>query len=325
MAEPTIRQVHVNQPLTQISIAYIQDTDMFIATDVFPNIPVQKQSDRYYKYLKKDWYRDVARKRAPATESAGGGYNLDNTPTYFCERYSIHKDVADEIRANADDVINMDRDATEWVTQMMLLRREKQWANNFFTNGVWGTELDGVPGVPNAGEFKQWDQADSTPIEDIREQSVAVAELTGFRPNTLVLSPHVYTALSNHADILDRIKYTQQGVVTTDILAGLFDVERVLIAWGTENIAADSADADMNFVFGKHALLAYANPAPSILQPSAGYTFSWQGLLGAGAAGTRIRQFRMEELNADRIEGDLAMDMKVIAEDLGVFFENAVS
>ena len=325
MAEPTVRQVHVNQPLTQISIAYIQDTDMFIATEVFPNIPVQKQSDRFYKYLKEYWFRDVAKKRAPATESAGGGYNLDNTPTYFCDKYSIHKDVADEMRSNADDVINMDRDATEWVSQMMLLRREKQWAENYFTDGVWATDLQGVAGSPSSGEFQQWDQEDSTPIEDIRDNAVRVAELTGHKPNVLVLSPYVYTALSNHADILDRIKYTQTGVVTTDILAGLFDVDRVLIAWGTENIAAGGVDADMNFVFGKHALLAYSNPTPSILQPSAGYTFSWQGLLGAGAMGTRIRQYRMEHLEADRIEGDLAMDMKVIASDLGVFFENAVA
>jgi len=324
MANPTINQVHVNQPLTQISIAYMQDAENFIATEVFPNIPVQKKSDRYYKYLREDWFRDVAKKRAPGTESAGGGYKLDNTPTYYADVFAIHKDVDDQIRANADDVINMDRDATEWVTQMMLLKREKLWANSYFTAGVWATELDGVTGTPTAGEFKQWDQADSTPIEDIRDASVEVAELTGFKPNVLVLSPYVYTALSNHADILDRIKYTQTGVVTSDILAGLFDVDRVLIAWGTENVANAGADADMNFVFGKHALLAYANPQPSILQPSAGYTFSWAGFLGAGAMGNRIRQFRMEQLGADRIEGELAMDMKVVADDLGVFFQNAI-
>lgn len=324
MANPTIRQVHVNQPLTQISIAYMQNADMFISTDVFPIIPVQKQSDRYYKYLKEDWFRDVAKKRAPSTESAGGGYRLDNTPTYFADVYSIHKDIDDQIRANQDDVINMDRDATEWVTQMMLLRREKIWAENYFTNGVWATELSGVASNPSDGEFVQWDQADSTPIEDIRDRAVEVAELTGFRPNVLVLSPYVYTALSNHADILDRIKYTQTGVVTTDILAGLFDVDRVLVAWGTENVANQSADPDMNFVFGKHALLAYSNPSPSILQPSAGYTFTWAGFIGAGQEGNRIRQFRMEELGADRVEGELAMDMKVVADDLGVFFEDAI-
>lgn len=323
--QPTASQVHINQPLTNISIAYIQDENMFIADQVFPNVPVQKQSDRYFTYDREYWFKSEAEKRAPGTESAGSGFKIDNTPTYYADVYSVHKDIDDQIRANADAPINMDRDSTEWVTQQLLILREKIWVNNYFADGIWGTQYDGVSASPSAGEFLQWDQANSTPIEDITNRAVEVAELTGFKPNVLVLSPYVFNVLKNHADIIDRIKYTQRGMVTADILAGLFEVDRVLVAWGVENVAAEGATGDYNFIFGKHALLAYANPTPSLLRPSAGYTFSWNGLLGAGAAGNRIKTFRMDELSSDRVEGDMAFDMKQIAADLGVFFKDAVS
>lgn len=323
---PTAGDVHVNQPLTNISIAYMQQSTAFIADKVFPTVPVQKQSDRYFTYPKGDWFRSEARERAPATESAGSGWSIDSTPTYYCGVDAVHKDVDDQIRANADAPINFDRDATEWVTQQLMIRREKKWVFNYFKTGVWGTDLTGVAAAPGAGQFLRWDDANSTPVEDITGAAITMSQTTGFKPNTLVLNPFVYNALKNNADIIDRIKYTQRGVVTSDILATLFDVDRVLISNAVENTGPQGGTDVINFVAStKGALLVYANPRPSILTPSAGYTFGWTGYFGAGGNGQRIKRFRMEELSADRVEGELAVDQKLVASDLGVFFTTAVS
>ena len=102
MPNPTFSDIHVNGPLTNISVAYIQKTEAFVADKVFPIVPVKKQSDRYFIYLKEDWFRDEAEKRKQGTESAGGGYGLDNTPSYYCETWAYHKDVTEEDRANSD-------------------------------------------------------------------------------------------------------------------------------------------------------------------------------------------------------------------------------
>jgi hypothetical protein len=85
MAQPTRSDVHVNRPLTSISTAYIQDAKDFVASEMFPVVPVEKQSDRYFTYTKADWFRDEMKIRAPGTESAGSGFNVDNTPSYFCD------------------------------------------------------------------------------------------------------------------------------------------------------------------------------------------------------------------------------------------------
>ena len=74
MPNPTQSDLHVNAPLTNVIVAYMQDKAQFIADKVFPRVPVQKQSDMYWKYSKSDWRRTDAQKRAPGTESPGVGW-----------------------------------------------------------------------------------------------------------------------------------------------------------------------------------------------------------------------------------------------------------
>lgn len=325
MAQPTAGDVHVNRPMTDVSVAYIQGAENFIAAQVFPTVSVQKQSDRYWTYTKADWFRTEAQVRAPATESAGGGYRVDSTPNYFCTKYAVHKDVDDDTRTNTDTPLDADRDATLWVTQNLLLKRDIVWAATYFKTGVWGTDLTGVASGPTGGQFLRWDVSTSTPISDVTTAQIVVQEQTGFKPNILVVSPYVFNALRNNASILDRIKYTERGIVTEALLASLFGVDKVLIAGATNNTAAEGAAASMSFINGKHALLCYAPAAPSLQTPSAGYTFAWSGLYGAGALGMRIKSFRMEEIESDRIEGELAFDMKLVSSDVGYFFSTAVA
>lgn len=336
MGQPAASDVHVNTPLTQISIAYLQDLDGFIADEVFPSIPVQKPSDRYYVYPRDAWNRIDAKPRAPASESAGSGWTVDNTPNFSCVVYAIHHDIDDQIRATADAILNLDRDATEYVSRQLMLKKEKLWTQRFFSTGVWtgstgthaganGADLTGDNVGTGANQFKRWDQAGSTPIQDIWGQAIGMAGKTGFRPNTLTFSPATLNSLVNHADVIDRIKYTQRGIATVDILAALFNIDRVLVPWVSENTAAEGAALAQDFMYGKNAMLSYAAPSPSLMQPSAGYTFSWAGLFGAGPLGQRISSFRVEILRSDRVEGEMGFDQKLVASDLGVFFSSTIN
>ncbi len=128
MPNPSLGDVHVDRPLTNISIAFMQSAEGFVADKVFPSVPVQKRSDRYFRYDRSDFWRNQMRKRAPGTESAGSGWKIDSTPTYFCEKWALHKDIDDDTRSNTDDPLNMDRDATIFLSSQALLNRETTWA-----------------------------------------------------------------------------------------------------------------------------------------------------------------------------------------------------
>lgn len=323
---PTMQNAHVDAVLTNLSIAYLQDASAFIADKVFPVVPVKRQSDVYYQYNKGDFMRDEAQVRASGTESAGSDYGVEAQAPYYCRIQAFHKDVTKAERANYDKPLDADRDATDFVSQKMLIRREMEWASKYFKTGVWGTEYTGVAATPTASQRLQWNDETSTPIVDITDASVTLASETGYKPNTLVLSPFAYNSLKNHPDILDRIKYTQRGVVTVDLLATLFDVEKVFVAWSVVNSAAKGATDSVAFIMGKHALLCYVNPSPALKKPSAGYIFSWTGLEGAGAYGNRIVRLPMDMLGlgTERVEGEIAFDAKVICADLGIFFKDIV-
>jgi len=327
--QPTPGDVHVNSPLTNISIAYLQDASSFVADRVFPNIPVSKQSDRYYTYDRSFFNRDEMEERAPGTESAGSGYELDNTPTYFAPVYAFHHDIPDQVRNNTDMQVNPDRDATNLVTHKALIKREKLFVSKYFGGGIWTNDWDGVASSPTGSQVLQWNDASSTPIENIRAAKRTVLESTGFKPNTLVLGAAVADALYDHPDIVDRIKYGQTpggpADVTTADLARLFKVDRVFVMESIENTAKEGQTAAHSFIGGKKALLCYAAPSPGLMVPTAGYTFSWTGHMGAGAMGGRIKKFRIEKEASDRVEIEMAFDQKLVSADLGFFWDTIVA
>ena len=202
------------------------------------------------------------------------------------------------------------------------------WATSYFTSGLWTTDITGVAGVPGAGQVLQWDNASSTPIENIRAGVTAVLQSTGFEPNTLVLAKDVFDKLIDHPDIVDRVKYgTQNQVSTVDIpeLVALFKIPRVLVMKAIYNTANDGAANSHSFIGSKKAMLCYAAPMPDLMTPTAGYTFSWTGMMGAGAEGGRIKRFRMEHLESDRVEIQMAFDQKLVSADLGYFFDSIIA
>lgn len=321
MSQPTRGDVHVNRPLTNMSVAFIQDASDFVAGQVFPAVPVMKQGDRYFQYAKKQWYRSNARKRAPGTESAGGGFDIDNTPSYFADVFAIHKDVDDQTRANADQPINLDRDASEWVAQQLLLKREKEFVSTYFTTSIWTGSTTGS----DISVSTKWDSAGSDPVDDVEAEKDAMREKTGKKANVMVVVPAVFRALKNNASILDRFKHTQKGILTEDLLAEVFGVDKFLVAYATEDEAEEGQTESMDYVFGDEgALLVHAAPRPGIMIPSAGYVFNWTGLFGA-AGGMRTKRFRIEKEASDRIEGEMAWDMKLVAAQLGVFFSDVLT
>ena len=324
-AQPTPGDVHVNRPLTNVSVAWLQDQARYIAGRVFPVVGVAKQSDLYFIFSRADWLRAVAEKRAPSTESAGGGYAM-TTGSYAADVWAFHKDVSDQIRSNADNPLSPDRSAVQFATQACMTRREVNWAAKYFTTGVWTGSTTGTDIVPGT----KWDNASGSPINDIRAQIYSVLSKTGFKPNKLVLGPQTWRGLQDAPDFVDRVKAGQTpggpALVNLAALATVLEIEEVLVSEAVVNTGPEGGTEATSFIMGDDdAVLLYVAPAPTIEAPSAGYTFAWTGLFGAGAAGNRIRRFRMESLSSDRVECEMAWDQKVVAPELGAFFDDTMT
>ena len=317
---------HIDRALTNISVAYMQGDDAFIADKVFPIINVTKQSDVYFKYSKADMFRNEVQERGRGAESAGGNWNVELADPYYCRKYAFHYDITQEERVNYDKPLDVERDTTEWLSQKMLLKRELDFADKFFKTGVWGKDVQA-----NGTTVKKWSDQMSDPVKQVNDLMLEMAEASGKKPNFAIMAPDVLYALKNHEAIMDRIKYTQKGIITLDLIASLFELDKIFVPWGIFNDGPqtpgyDDVKTDMNFIYKGKMLLGYRATRPSLKQPTAGYIFAWTGLEGASSYGSRMVRIKMGQLGlgTERLEMEMAYDQKVICKDMGMFLYDLV-
>jgi hypothetical protein len=316
---PTLSELHVDQALTDFSVGLFQDLGGSVASRAFSNRNVAQQSNQYHIYTAGDLHRSDARKRAPNTASAARSFGL-TTGSYFCDVWALHYDVSEQERANADAVLDPEEDAARILMDDLIIAEDVQFAATAFAGSVWGTTVTG------GTNFTQWDDAASTPIEDIRVGCKTVLQNTGRMPNKIVLGYETWSdGLVDHPDILDRIKYTEKGVVSSDLVASLFDLEDVIVANSIRNTAEEGATATNAFNYGDNALLLHAPANVGPRSATAGVRFNWSGLLGANS-GIRAKRFEIPEDDAfPRVELDMAFDHAVVTTALGYFFSDTTA
>lgn len=327
-AQPASSHLHIDRPLSEVAIAYIQSQDDYISDKIFKQIKTDKQSNLYYKF-KKEYFLsgNTDLQVAEGSQTLGGGFGLE-TDSYICKVYGFHHLITDEARANSDEAVNLDKTATHLVTAKILIAKEKVFADTAFKASAWSQSVKGADAA-SATEFIYWSEDNANPITDIRKARMAVKRRTGYAPNVLVLTEDVYEVLIQHKAIVDRYKYTTSNVITADMLAKLFDLERIEIAKAISvkpGVAEGAVkDTDYDWIMNNGALLVYVPASVSIMQPAAGYSFVWD-MAGTGASGKGvvIKTYRKEELRSDIVEGLTAFTYKVVCPDLGYFFDTCL-
>lgn len=322
---PVPGELHIDRYLTDISVAFIQEDDAFVFDKVFPVVPVLKQSDKFVIFDRGSFMRDQMEERPLGGRADVADWDFSEG-TYRCvERALAHK-LDDRVRANTDDPINQDEQAARLLNQAVAINNDRIWATQYFTTGVWDTDLDG-----SGTDFTQFDDSSSDPILEFDKRKEDMRNTTAKMPNTLVVGARVHRALRNNSTVRDLLKYTRPAAavgLSDDLLARLFEMEDYVVATGVYNTAEEGATDSFDWtVTDDAALLVHAAPNPGLNTPTAGYTFAWTGLLDgqANAMGTGIERGREDFAHSDHFEVRSAHDMNVVATELGIFFQNAVA
>jgi hypothetical protein len=309
-----------------------QSADGFVADKVFPVVPVQHQSNVYYTYDRGSFNRPQMKERAPGTRVERIGYTT-STATYNAKVFALGHSIDEQVRANADAMIDLDMNATILLNNQVLLQKEVAWSNAFFTSGVWTSQSTGVSSGPSGSQFLQWNNSSSTPITDVRsmKRSIVLASGNVGEPNKLVLGRQVYDTLLEHPDIVARVLYNQKAgdgdpaVVAKQTLASLFEVEEVLVMSAIQNSAVEGASESNAFIGGKTAMLAYVPKTVGLNTPAAGLNFSWTGLEGSNATGSRIVTYEWLPTRSTEVEIEIAYTYQKVSGDLGGFFISAIA
>ncbi len=331
----TPSQVHLDQPLTNLTLAYVQDEANFIADKVFPMVEVDKQSDKYYIYNRADFNRSGNRQLlAPRTRPERVGMSLSNS-NYFADVYALATDFDEQTLANEDAALEIRSAGAQMLMHNMLIDREKDFVSNYFSTGVWGTEWDGATNAAAAGtDVVHWDDyTNSTPIVDVTNMRTTIQlKSGGFKPNVMVVGKNVRDKLINNPDILDRLNggatVTNTALVTNAKLAEIFEVENFYVMEAVENTSAEGVAESNAFIGGDNVFLGYVPSSAGLMTPASGLCFTWNSIPGA-SFGVTVESFTGDFLRVEGVAEELhvkhAYDMRVVGSDLGGFFNSVIS
>ena len=322
----TPSQVHIDQPLSNLTLAYVQEQTNFVADKVFPVVGVARQSDKYYIYDRANMNRagDV-KKLAPRTEVNRIGLKISND-SYYTDVYGLGMDFDEQTIANEDAMLEIRSAGAQTLVNRVLIEREQQFATTFFSAGVWTTDVTPA---------NLWsDYTNSTPISDVTTGRRTMQLLAGgMKPNTMVIGKEVRDILVNHPDVLARLNggatVTNTALVTDAKLAEIFEVENFFVMEAVANTAAEGLAESNAFIGGKNALLVHTPRASGLMTPAAGLTFAWNSVPGVNNLGITVESFSDDALKrlqvAEQIQVKMAYDMKVVGADLGYFFSAVVA
>ena len=306
-ANPTEKDVHQDAVLSGVSLRY--SNDEMIADRVMPVIPVKKESDKYYTYTRA--WKLPQSERAAGAEANEVEWNV-STDTYQCEEYALKDLIPDRVRDNADNPLNMDVDTTENITELIQLGREKRVADIAFAGATYGTQTSALAGA------NQWsDYAGSDPIGNVRTAKSTVHAASGKLPNTMIIGFQAHLKLLDHPDVLERIKYTQRGIITADILAAMFEVDNYIVGKALYDSTQEGVAESLAYVWGKSVALIYAEASPGIKKASFGYQFQSRGF--------RVKKWREEGRDGDFVEAGEIRDEKVVAASTGYLYTTVVA
>jgi len=313
MAQPTPNDVHIDAALSNISIAY--KNDKYVGDEVFPIVPVDKQSDYYFIFTKDFWFRNSVERRGPGARYPEGGLEVSHTP-YACVNKGLSFPLPEETVQNQDAAIDLEADGAEWLADQFQLDREIALAAKTMNASAWTSSA-------SLTSTSQWsDYANSDPIGDIHTGMETVKKLIGRYPNVMLMGAEVWDKLKWHPDLLDLYKHTSAAVLTKDMVAKIFDgIEKLLVGDAVYNSAAEGVAFSGGYIWPKNCLLAYVPASPGLRTPSAGYTFVWK------QNGYQIAIERVEERlrKRDVLLADHAFDQKVVGADCGYEMTTAVA
>ncbi len=315
---------HVDEFLSNVSVAYVgpAHTD----EDLFPIVPVDKQSDLFVKYSKQHFLDDDDA-LTPGADANDIEVDLDTRGYYYADGHGYNLRIPDALKAGSDPAVEIDIENTEKITEKIRLRKERNLAGLISTTNIsQNTTLSGT---------SQWsDYTNSDPILAVETQKETIQQATGKLPNVFQISRPTFRALRNHPKVLDRIKYTTKPPLNTTQLAEAFEVDKIVLSESLYDTVHRGQTDSLGYVWGKNALLAYVPSRPGKREVALGYTFCWilrtaggppNTDMRKGGGGVLIKRWRDEGKDSDMMGIRFYYVQQFIEANCGYLWVNAVA
>jgi len=298
---------HINKPLTNISLKYKFEHGIF--DQVFPIVPVKKESDIYFIYDLSNLRLDETL-RANHAKSNEVEYDYSQA-SYSLEEHALNQLITDRDRGNADAPLNLDIDAAEFLEEKIQIRQEVETANLAFTVTSWSNTL-------SLGAAGHWSTTGTVPLADVLTMTGLILKDGHVHPNKSVIGWDTLKALKTNTSTTDMIKYVERSIITPEILASLWDIDKVIVGKASYITTLEGVSTiSSSFIWDDKCLLYYVPKSPQLRSPAAGYTLQ----IGQKR---KTKKWRDEPYGGDRIEVSTMFTPLIVATSAGALIADTV-
>lgn len=303
----------VQPELTAVAVRY--RNARFIADSVSPRLLVGSQTFKYWRHTLGDDFSipdtRVGRRGRPAEIEFSATEVSASTVDYGLDDPVPQADI-ENAPANHDPLMR----ATEGVTDLILLDRERRVANQVFASATYAstnrTTLSGT---------SQWsDFTNSDPIDAIG----AAIDVPVIRPNVGVIGRAAFSKLRAHPKIVKAVQGNSgdAGRATAQQIADLFELEELLVGEAWVNSAKRGQSASLARVWGKHMALIFRDAQANASGNRA--SFAWTAQWGTRIAGA-IPDSNIGLRGGQRVRVGESVSEVISANDLGYLMINVVA
>lgn len=312
MPEPTT--LYTDRRLSNVSIKYTNEE--LIAALCMPFVKVPKLSGLFVKYDKDERFTLPDDRIGPKSVANEIDFSVSDG-TYAVKDRGLSEFVSIQEEDNQDAPLSVRTDATEFLTELLLLAYEKRVADVVFAQATYPAanrvQLSGTG---------QWGGSADDPIGDI----MTGLDTAFLRPNKMVFGADAWRTFRKLPEILDAVKGATRsqtaggGVASRADIAALFEVDQVLVGRGRYNSAKKGQTATYVRLWAKHCALLHVKPRPTIRSVTFGSTFHEMNRMTQV-----IPEPKRGTKGGNLIKITWNTDENVVASDLGYYVEDAVA
>jgi len=308
-APATGRELHIDVPLSNVVVG--RRPEGFIADQLLPITPVDKQSNIYYKFAHKEWLRHEAgiTRRAPMTEAKKVSFTV-SSDGYYAENYALGAEWPVEDEVNADTVLQWATNNALFVTDRLMIDYEMRVADLAVQSANVATIF-----LASSG----WNSAARTALTDMLSWRDSFKDITGQMPNTLIIPRGVMSKLKVNDQLRDILFGDRGGVVSAQQIGGLLDIPTVLTPLSQVNTAVEGDPQTGTFadIWGGNGNLwmGKINPLAGMFTDTWAQAFRWTSpLFGTPMA---VQRYPFDpKRKCYGIEVSYYQDEKIVSSDL---------
>ncbi len=296
----------ISKALTNVSVRYKNDS--FIANDILRDVMVVNKSDQYYVYSN-DFRIEETRR---ANKAPSGQVTWTNSlSSYSLDVHSLHDIITEQDIRNTETPLQAEADSTEYITEKIQLRMEKDAADLLFTT----TSFSNNTTIATATTWKN--TTTSAPIQNVLSATAKIKASGGGTPNEAATNLNVIHALKENANIYERIQYVERAILTPMLLASLFDLSKIHVGDAVYNANKEGQAQSLTNLWGDDFLMGNFAKRPGLKTRTTAAMLRWS----LYKKPWQVKRWRDEDRDGTKIEVTTGYVPKLIATASGYLFK----